>query len=54
MKITRNMSSKFYPDFIPIYEYMVSSIKIQLPGASVLTPETFWKSEQKTVFFSVI
>ncbi len=47
MKITRNMSSKFYPDFIPIYGYMVSSVRIQLPGTSVLTPETFWKSEQK-------
>jgi hypothetical protein len=46
MKITRNMSSKFYPDFIPIYFYMVSSARIQLPGTSVLTPETFWKSEQ--------
>jgi len=54
MKITRNMSSKFYPDFIPIYEYMASSVRIQLSNTSILTPETFWKSEQKTVFFSVI
>jgi hypothetical protein len=26
MKITRNMSSKFYPSFIPIYGYMVSGV----------------------------
>ena len=46
MKITRNMSTKLYPDFIPIYGYMisgvrcqVSGVRIQLPGASVLTLE---------------
>ena len=32
------MSSKFYPSFIPIYGYMVSGVRIKLPGASVLTP----------------
>jgi hypothetical protein len=49
VKITHNMCFKFYPDFIPIYGYMVSGVRIQLPGASVLTlkPETFCKSEQK-------
>ena len=47
MEVTRNMSFKFYTDFIPIYGYMVSSVKIQLRGISVLTPETFWKSVQK-------
>ncbi len=26
VKITRNMSSKFYPDFIPIYGYMVLGV----------------------------
>jgi hypothetical protein len=39
-KIARNMSFKFYPKIIPIYGYMVSGVWIQLPGASVLTPET--------------
>jgi hypothetical protein len=32
------MPSKFYTSFIPIYGYMVSGVRIQLPGASVLTP----------------
>jgi hypothetical protein len=41
VKITRNMSSKFYPDYIPIFGYMVSGIRIQHPGDSLLTPETF-------------
>jgi len=41
-------------DFIPIYGYMASSVRIQPSNTSILTPETFWKSEQKTVFFSVI
>jgi len=40
VKITRNMFSKFYPDFFPIYGYMVSGVRIQLPCTSVLTPET--------------
>jgi len=40
VKITRNMSSKFYPGFIPIFGYMVSGVRIQLPGASVLKPDT--------------
>lgn len=40
VKITGKMSSKFYPGFITIYWYMVSGVRIQLPGASGLTPET--------------
>jgi hypothetical protein len=40
VKITCSMVSKFYPSFIPIYGYMVSGVRIQLPGAFVLTPET--------------
>jgi hypothetical protein len=40
VKIIRNMFSKFYPGFIPICGYMVSGVRIQLPGTSVLTPET--------------
>ena len=40
VEITFNMFSKFYPRFIPIYGYMVSGVRIQLPGASVLTPDT--------------
>ena len=45
VRITRNTFSKLYPSFIPIYRYMVSGVRIQLPGASILTPETFCKSE---------
>jgi len=30
VKITRNMSSKFYPSFIPIYGYMVSGVGCQV------------------------
>jgi hypothetical protein len=32
VKITRNMSSKFYPSFIPIYGYMVSGVGCQVSG----------------------
>jgi hypothetical protein len=35
VKITRNMSFKFYPDFIPIYRYMVSGFGCQVSGVSV-------------------
>ena len=38
VKFTGNMFSKFYPDFIPIYLYKVSGVRIQLPDASELTP----------------
>jgi len=40
VKITLNISSKFYPGFIPIYGYRISGVRIQLPGASALTPDT--------------
>jgi hypothetical protein len=40
VEITLYISSKFYSDYIPIYMYMVSGVRIQLNGTSVLTPET--------------
>jgi len=43
VKIIRSTFYKFYPIFISIYGYMVSGVRIQLPGAFVLTPETLWK-----------
>jgi hypothetical protein len=30
VKNTRNMSSKFYPGFIPIYGYVVSGVECQV------------------------
>ena len=39
MNITRNMSSKFYPDFIPIYGYMVSGVRCQEWDKQNLKPE---------------
>jgi hypothetical protein len=29
VKITHNLSFKFYPDFIPVYGYMVSGVRCQ-------------------------
>jgi len=30
VKITRNLSSKFHPSFIPIYGYIVSGVGVQV------------------------
>jgi hypothetical protein len=38
LKFARYISSKFDSSFIPIYVHMVSGVRIQLTGASVLTP----------------
>ena len=38
VNITHNMSSKFYLGFTPIYGYVVSGVRIQLPG--VFLPDT--------------
>jgi hypothetical protein len=40
VKITRNMSLNFYPEFIPNHVYMVSGVGIQIPRSSFLKPET--------------
>jgi hypothetical protein len=36
------MPSKFYPVFIPMKGYMVSDVRIQLPGAFGLTPSALY------------
>jgi len=46
-------SSQFYLNFIPINGYMVSGVRIQLTSASVLTPDTFSKSEQNEIKIQV-
>ena len=40
VKITRNMYSKFYPSFIPIYGYMVSGFRCQGSTPGCLRPDT--------------
>ena len=35
VKITRNMSSKFYPSFIPIYGYLEVGIKMRSKFKSI-------------------
>jgi hypothetical protein len=37
VRITRNMYYKFYLSFMPVYGYLVSGVRIQLPGAFILT-----------------
>jgi len=44
-KITCNMPSVFYLNFISIYGPMVSDFRIQLPGASVLKPRVKLQEE---------
>ena len=38
VKITRNMSSKDYASFIPIYGYMVSGVSVQVLGFRSYVP----------------
>jgi hypothetical protein len=33
------MPAEFYPGSLSIYRYMVSGVRVQRPGAFVLTPE---------------
>jgi len=40
VKITLNISSKFYPGFIPIYGYMVSGFRCQDSTPWRLCPDT--------------